>query len=50
MSDWFGSHSTAPTINAGLDLEMPGPTRDRGVKLMAAVEAGSRLPKPSLLD
>jgi beta-glucosidase len=40
MSDWFGSHSTAPTINAGLDLEMPGPTRDRGVKLMAAVEAG----------
>ena len=25
MSDWFGSHSTAPTVNAGLDLEMPGP-------------------------
>src|SRR5690606_32564789 len=21
MSDWFGSHSTAPTVNAGLDLE-----------------------------
>ena len=30
MSDWFGSRSTAPTVNAGLDLEMPGPTRDRG--------------------
>ena len=30
MSDWFGSHSTAPTLNAGLDLEMPGPTHDRG--------------------
>ncbi|MGN6099631.1 MAG: glycoside hydrolase family 3 C-terminal domain-containing protein, partial [Devosia sp.] len=40
MSDWFGSHSTAPTVNAGLDLEMPGPTRDRGPKLVAAVEAG----------
>lgn len=40
MSDWFGSHSTAPTVNAGLDLEMPGPTRDRGEKLIAAVKAG----------
>jgi beta-glucosidase len=40
MSDWFGSHSTAETVNAGLDLEMPGPTRDRGDKLVAAVEAG----------
>ncbi|MBP0651164.1 hypothetical protein J8J40_29330, partial [Mycobacterium tuberculosis] len=40
MSDWFGSHSAAPTVNAGLDLEMPGPTRDRGAKLLAAVAAG----------
>lgn len=40
MSDWFGSRTTAPTVNAGLDLEMPGPTRDRGAKLVAAVEAG----------
>lgn len=40
MSDWFGSRTTAPTINAGLDLEMPGPTRDRGDKLIAAVQAG----------
>ena len=40
MSDWFGSRSTAPTINAGLDLEMPGPPRDRGAKLIAAVAAG----------
>jgi beta-glucosidase len=40
MSDWFGSHSTAPTINAGLDLEMPGPARDRGQKLIDAVNAG----------
>ncbi len=40
MSDWFGSHSTAPTVEAGLDLEMPGPTRDRGDKLVTAVQAG----------
>ncbi|MCP8882385.1 glycoside hydrolase family 3 C-terminal domain-containing protein [Devosia sp. XJ19-1] len=40
MSDWFGSHSTAATVNAGLDLEMPGPARDRGQKLVAAVNAG----------
>ncbi|AIC31092.1 beta-glucosidase 2 (plasmid) [Rhizobium etli bv. mimosae str. IE4771] len=40
MSDWFGSHSTAETINAGLDLEMPGPARDRGEKLVAAVLEG----------
>lgn len=40
MSDWFGSRTTVPTVNAGLDLEMPGPTRDRGDKLIAAVEAG----------
>ncbi len=40
MSDWFGSHTTAESVNAGLDLEMPGPTRDRGDKLVAAVEAG----------
>ncbi|PCK78652.1 beta-glucosidase [Rhizobium sophoriradicis] len=40
MSDWFGSYSTAETINAGLDLEMPGPARDRGEKLVAAVREG----------
>lgn len=40
MSDWYGSRTTAPTVNAGLDLEMPGPTRDRGDTLVAAVENG----------
>ncbi|SCO90264.1 related to beta-glucosidase [Fusarium oxysporum] len=30
MSDWFGTYSTAEAINAGMDLEMPGPTRWRG--------------------
>lgn len=41
MSDWFGSRTTEPTVNGGLDLEMPGPTRDRGAKLVAAVQAGT---------
>lgn len=40
MSDWFGSHSTAQTVNAGLDLEMPGPPRDRGRRLIDAVATG----------
>jgi beta-glucosidase len=41
MSDWFGSHSTADTVNAGLDLEMPGPSRDRGQKLIDAIKSGA---------
>lgn len=40
VSDWFGSRTTAATINAGLDLEMPGPTRDRGEKIAQAIAAG----------
>ena len=40
MSDWFGTHSTEATINAGLDLEMPGPARFLGSKVAAAVAAG----------
>lgn len=41
MSDWFGLHSTVAGIESGLDLEMPGPTRDRGRKLVEAVENGA---------
>ncbi|KAI8935979.1 hypothetical protein NX059_007483 [Plenodomus lindquistii] len=37
MSDWGGTNSTADALNAGLDLEMPGPTRLRAVE--AVVEA-----------
>jgi beta-glucosidase len=40
VSDWWATHSTAPAANAGLDLEMPGPTTWRGPKLVAAVRAG----------
>lgn len=38
MSDWFGTYSTSNGINAGQDLEMPGPTRWRGDLLSHAVK------------
>jgi beta-glucosidase len=40
VSDWGAVHSTAPAAKAGCDLEMPGPPRWYGEKLLAAVEAG----------
>ena len=45
MSDWFGLHSTAASVVAGVDLEMPGPTLYRGAKLLAAVERGEVTPE-----
>ena len=40
MSDWTGTHTTVEAANAGLDLEMPGPTWLRGPRLAAAVRDG----------
>ena len=41
MSDWGGTNTTAESINAGLDLEMPGPTVRRKIEdVKAAVEEG----------
>lgn len=40
ISDWNGTYSTSPATNSGLDLEMPGPTRWRGGKLLQAIQAG----------
>ena len=40
MSDWFGTKSTIEAMNGGLDLEMPGPPRYRGAKLLAAYREG----------
>ncbi|KAL2814385.1 glycoside hydrolase superfamily [Aspergillus cavernicola] len=40
VSDWMGVYSTADSVNAGVDLEMPGPTEWRGDKLLKAIEAG----------
>jgi beta-glucosidase len=41
MSDWYGTHSTAPAALAGLDLEMPGPPSWLGPKLATAVQEGA---------
>lgn len=41
MSDWGGTNSTAMSLNAGLDLEMPGPPVHRGLEAVrAAIESG----------
>jgi beta-glucosidase len=40
VSDWYGTHSGVPSLKAGLDVEMPGPTRHRGDALRAAYDAG----------
>ncbi len=41
ISDWGGTYSTLEPARAGLDLEMPGPARHMGDKLLAAVREGS---------
>jgi beta-glucosidase len=41
FSDWYGTHSAALSMEASLDLEMPGPPRERGDALLAAVRAGA---------
>ncbi|KPM35415.1 Beta-glucosidase B [Neonectria ditissima] len=48
MSDWFGTNSIVPSLNAGLDLEMPGPVRRRGKHLLEAHRQG--LVETSVID
>ena len=40
VSDWGGTRDTVLTANGGLDLEMPGPARVMGDKLLKAVNDG----------
>ncbi|KAJ2967265.1 hypothetical protein NQ176_g9743 [Zarea fungicola] len=40
MSDWYGTYSTNDAITAGLDLEMPGPSRFRGEALQFNASTG----------
>ena len=40
VSDWGAVHSTAPAVNAGCDLEMPGPAKWFGGKLLKAIREG----------
>lgn len=41
VSDWMGTYSTTKALNSGMDLEMPGPTRWRGQKLLHELEQGN---------
>ncbi|KAM0421032.1 hypothetical protein ACHAPT_011103 [Fusarium lateritium] len=47
MSDWFGTYSTSESVNAGMDLEMPGPPRWRGDLLSWAVMS-DKVKKPTI--
>ncbi|RPA90564.1 hypothetical protein L873DRAFT_1717239 [Choiromyces venosus 120613-1] len=40
MSDWGGTNSTVESIKAGVDLEMPGPSKMRAQKVMDALKKG----------
>ena len=40
MSDWYGTRSCLPALEAGLDLEMPGPTIFRGSKVLEKIKNG----------
>ncbi|GIK06025.1 hypothetical protein Aspvir_010143 [Aspergillus viridinutans] len=51
MSDWLGTYTTIDSMNAGLDLEMPGPTRYRGSRApVSAEETGRDLPEDRALN
>ncbi|KAK4688956.1 beta-glucosidase, partial [Tremellales sp. Uapishka_1] len=39
MSDWTGTYSTDLALQAGLDLEMPGPPRFRGLQIKHLINA-----------
>ncbi|KAK9311255.1 glycoside hydrolase superfamily [Lipomyces starkeyi] len=39
MSDWFGVYSTTESVNAGLGIEMPGPTTFRGSLIDCALSS-----------
>lgn len=49
MTDWGANHDTVLSVLAGCDLEMPGPARERGARLVAAVTQG-RLPAAAVRE
>ncbi|RGP62712.1 hypothetical protein FSPOR_9099 [Fusarium sporotrichioides] len=40
MSDWYGTYGCTDALNAGVDIEMPGPSRHRADKAIVAVVSG----------
>jgi beta-glucosidase len=49
VSDWGAVKDTIASARSGLDVEMPGPSRFRGNKLVAAVRAGD-VPEEAIDD
>ncbi|EGW34644.1 uncharacterized protein SPAPADRAFT_57697 [Spathaspora passalidarum NRRL Y-27907] len=49
MSDWYGTYSTKDSLDAGLNLEMPGPTRFRQV-LQTVHQVQANLIHPKVID
>ena len=50
MSDWGGTNSLSGTINAGLDLEMPGPARVRTKGAVVAAIKGGEVSEEAVDD
>ncbi|OAL53187.1 hypothetical protein IQ07DRAFT_585132 [Pyrenochaeta sp. DS3sAY3a] len=50
MSDWGGTNSTADSLNAGLDLEMPGPTRWRTVEAVTKAFKNGEVSEATITD
>ena len=50
VSDWFATKSTAATANAGVDLEMPGPARFLGSKLVDDASPSGEVSEERLTD
>lgn len=48
MSDWGGTNSTVEALAAGLDLEMPGPTRWRTKEAVSAALASGKLDEDTI--
>ncbi|KIP12383.1 glycoside hydrolase family 3 protein [Phlebiopsis gigantea 11061_1 CR5-6] len=48
MSDWFGTYSVDQSINAGLDLEMPGPPRWRTPLLVTHLLSSQKILESTL--
>lgn len=39
ISDWYGTYSVSESLNAGMDLEMPGPSVWRGTLIEKVIES-----------
>ncbi|KAF1997998.1 glycoside hydrolase family 3 protein [Amniculicola lignicola CBS 123094] len=50
MSDWGGTNSTIDSLNAGLDLEMPGPTKRRTIEAVSKAIFAGRISEATISD